>query len=114
MTEKQRKILLFITDFINTHGYPPSYQEICYALKIKSKSQVFEFVKRLKEQGHIKTVTARKRSMSVVHQDKSDIILKEKLSIATKGLQDMADGKIPYTSFGLYAKQILEQIKEQK
>ena len=39
---------------------------------------------------------------------------KQKLSIATKGLQDMADGKIPYTSFGQYAKQILEQIKEQK
>lgn len=78
MTEKQRKILLFIADFINTHGYPPSYQEICYALKIKSKSQVFEFVKRLKEQGHIKTVNGRKRSMSIVHQDEINIILKEK------------------------------------
>ena len=38
--------------------------------------------------------------------------LKEKLSIAVKGLEDMADGKIPYTSFGWFAKQILEQIKE--
>lgn len=36
------------------------------------------------------------------------------LFITAKSLQDMADGKIPYTSFGYYAKQILEHIKEQK
>ena len=40
ISEKQREMLAFIEDFVDRHGYPPTYEEIRVGLAISTKSLV--------------------------------------------------------------------------
>ncbi len=40
ISDKQREMLAFIEDFVDEHGYPPTYEEIRCGLNISSKSLV--------------------------------------------------------------------------
>ena len=40
ISEKQREMLAFIEDFVDKHGYPPTYEEIRVGLAISTKSLV--------------------------------------------------------------------------
>ena len=40
ISEKQREMLAFIEDFVDKHGYPPTYEEIRVGLDISTKSLV--------------------------------------------------------------------------
>ncbi len=53
LTEKQQDILAFLTDYIETNGYPPSIREIGAATGIKSTSAVSYNLRRLEEMGYI-------------------------------------------------------------
>lgn len=52
-TQRQREILDYISNFIERHGYKPSYQQIARHFRIKSKSAVSKHVAALERQGLI-------------------------------------------------------------
>jgi len=60
LSEKQRRILEFVGEYIDDNGYPPSMREICSAAGISSTSVVSYNLDRLEEAGLI----ARDREVS--------------------------------------------------
>lgn len=78
MTEKQKQVLLFISEYIENNGFTPSYQEMCDELGIKSKSHIHNIVKNLEQQGYIQSIRGKTRSISIVSQNKDRKIKKLK------------------------------------
>jgi repressor LexA len=54
-TRRQREVLEFISRYIESHGFEPSYQLIARHLGITSKAGVSKHVKALESQGLLKT-----------------------------------------------------------
>lgn len=52
-TQRQQEILDYITNFIERHGYKPSYQQIARHFRIKSKSAISKHLTALEKQGLI-------------------------------------------------------------
>lgn len=53
---KQReKILQYIIDYIQEHGYSPSIREICEGVGLKSTSSVHSHLVRMEKEGMIET-----------------------------------------------------------
>jgi repressor LexA len=50
-TRRQREVLDFITEYIERHGYEPSYQVIARHLGVNSKAGIGKHVKALEDQG---------------------------------------------------------------
>ena len=53
ISDKQRRILDFVGEYIDENGYPPSMREICSAARISSTSVVSYNLDRLEEAGYI-------------------------------------------------------------
>lgn len=71
-TKKQRELLKFIEDFINEHGYSPSYREIMSGLNYNSVATVALHVNSLIKRGHLRKRDHSARSLEVVnHSDES-------------------------------------------
>lgn len=51
-TKRQKQVLDFITRYIDSHGYEPSYQLIARHLGVSSKGGIAKHIKALEEQGH--------------------------------------------------------------
>ncbi|MGC8768175.1 transcriptional repressor LexA [Calditerrivibrio sp.] len=60
LTDRQKECLNFISHFIKDYGYPPTIQEICNNLGIKSKNAGFKLLNTLESKGFIR----RNRSIS--------------------------------------------------
>lgn len=65
-TKKQKELLNFIEDFIDKHGYSPSYREIMKALNYTSVATVSLHVNNLIKRGHLKKRDHSARSLEVV------------------------------------------------
>lgn len=63
---QRARILQFIADHIERHGYPPSVGEIQAALGISSPSLVIYHLRRLEAQGRIKRTKGKRRVITVV------------------------------------------------
>ena len=64
-TDKQEKILEFLTDYVNEKGYPPSVREICAAVGLRSTATVSYHLTELKKQGRIQGETNKRRAIAV-------------------------------------------------
>ena len=64
-TDKQEKILEFLTDYVNDKGYPPSVREICAAVGLKSTATVSYHLTELKKQGRIQGETNKRRAIAI-------------------------------------------------
>ena len=53
LTEKQKKILEFIENFIKLYGYPPSIRDICRDFDISSPRGVAKHLESLEKKGYI-------------------------------------------------------------
>lgn len=54
--EKTReRILAFIICYLEQHGYAPSFQEICEAVCLYSKSSVYNHIHKMLENGMLET-----------------------------------------------------------
>ena len=69
-TDKQEKILEFVTDYVNDKGYPPSVREICAAVGLKSTGTVSYHLTELKRQGRIQGETNKRRAISVAESQR--------------------------------------------
>ena len=67
MTKRQKEILDFLRQFVDEHGYSPSYEEICQAFGFASLATVHEHVSNLARKGYIRK--AFRESRSIVFPD---------------------------------------------
>ena len=65
-TKKQKELLNYIEDFIEKHGYSPSYREIMVALNYNSVATVSLHVNNLIKRGHLKKRDHSARSLAPV------------------------------------------------
>ena len=68
-TKKQRELLSFIADFINEHGYSPSYREIMKGLNYNSVATVSLHINSLISRGHLRKRERSARSLEVVEAE---------------------------------------------
>jgi SOS-response transcriptional repressor LexA len=71
-TKKQRELLTFIEQFINQHGYSPSYREIMAGLNYTSVATVALHVNNLISRGHLRKRDHSARSLEVVKGGTAD------------------------------------------
>src|SRR5579884_4170917 len=65
LTQKQRELLLYINQRLNTTGVSPSFDEMKDALGLKSKSGIHRLVSGLEERGFIRRLPHRARALEV-------------------------------------------------
>src|ERR1700709_1098399 len=66
-TKKQKELLGFIEQFINEHGYSPSYREIMNGLHYTSVATVALHVGNLIKRGHLRKRDHSARSLEIVN-----------------------------------------------
>ena len=66
LSGKQRKIFLYIKDYIDEKGYPPTVRDICDAVDLKSTSTVHGHLQRLEKKGLIRRDESKPRAIEVL------------------------------------------------
>ena len=66
LTVKQKELLEYVSDFINSNKVSPSYDEIREAMNLKSKSGIHRIVLALEERGFIRKLANRARAIEVL------------------------------------------------
>jgi len=64
LTKKQNELLTYLIKCIESYGVAPSYEEICSALFLKSKSGIHRIVKSLEERGFIERLENKARAIA--------------------------------------------------
>jgi SOS-response transcriptional repressor LexA len=75
-TKKQKELLNYIEEFIEAHGYSPSYREIMTALNYNSVATVSLHINNLIKRGHLKKRDHSARSLVVIKQTTASVSLK--------------------------------------
>ena len=65
MKERHKQIKDFIVQYIISHGFPPSYQEIGEGVGMKSRGTVYANIQQMNDLGIIKAVAGQPRCISV-------------------------------------------------
>jgi repressor LexA len=65
LTPKQKQLLLFINERIESTGVPPSFDEMKEALDLKSKSGIHRLIMALEERGFIRRLPHRARALEI-------------------------------------------------
>ncbi len=66
LTEKQRKLLVYLEEYQNANGISPSFDEMSVALSLKSKSGIHQLLNSLEERGFVKRLKNRARAIEVI------------------------------------------------
>ncbi|MFC1599030.1 transcriptional repressor LexA [Patescibacteria group bacterium] len=85
LTKRQKEILDFINDFIDDHGYAPSYREIGQNFNLSSSATVAEHVQTLQNKGYLKTETNEARSIEVIDDEQAEAIFLSLAGLITAG-----------------------------
>ncbi len=68
VTRRQKEVLDFIGNFVEQHGYSPSFEEIARGLSLKSLATVHKHVTNLQTKGALQRGHNRSRSIDVLPQ----------------------------------------------
>ena len=68
LTRRQAQVLVFITEFIRTKGYGPSYEEITEDAGLVSRSFGTRMVHQLAERGFVTYIPRLSRSVQIISQ----------------------------------------------
>lgn len=66
LTPKQKKVLVFVTSFVDKHDYSPSLEEIAKHFRFKSVSTVHQYVETLRQKGYLSKIKHKQRSIAPV------------------------------------------------
>lgn len=72
LTKRQKEILGFIEDYLTSHGYSPSLDEIAQHFRIASLNAIYKHLRVLEERGFIRRLTNRARSIQLVERELGD------------------------------------------
>lgn len=77
ITETQMRVLVFIANYADTHGYQPSYREIANAMGWSSLGYIAYTIRRLKKKGIILKSGPRSVAFAwrqyVTHEEPADV-----------------------------------------
>ena len=73
LTQKQKELLNYISNFQNRNGVTPSFEEIKDALSLKSKSGIHRLVIALEERGFVKRLAHKARALEIIKDGLSNI-----------------------------------------
>jgi repressor LexA len=65
LTKRQKEVLDFIADFIEEHGYSPSYEELARGLKLASLATVHKHIEALESRNYLRRLFNQSRSIEV-------------------------------------------------
>ncbi len=102
-TKRQRELLGYISEFINEHGYSPSYREIMDGLNYTSVATVSVHVNNLILRGHLKKRNRSARSLELTEQPSSS-----ESTVQTKQLKT-SEAKWLVEKVELFFKEVEEQ-----
>jgi repressor LexA len=71
LTKRQKEILDFIHDFLDEHGYAPSFEEIAHSFGYSSLATVHEHLSNLERKGYIRKSYNESRSIEMVPEEGS-------------------------------------------
>ena len=74
LTDKQKDILIFIEEFINDYGYPPTIRDIQNNCEISSTSVVKYNLDRLQEKGLMTRASEVSRGINLKSEPKNPLI----------------------------------------
>jgi len=66
---KERRVLNFITQFIQRYGYAPTLKEICQAMDVSSVATIHEHLDKLRQKGYIKKLDGATRGIDVISEN---------------------------------------------
>jgi repressor LexA len=66
LTKRQKQVLDFLVQFMDRHGYSPSFEEIARALRLASLATVHKHLTTLEQKGYIRRGHNRSRSIEIV------------------------------------------------
>ncbi len=66
LTKRQKQVLDYLVEFINRHGYSPSFEEMGRLLRLSSVATVHKHITNLEKKGFIRRGHNRSRSIDVV------------------------------------------------
>ncbi|XDZ64728.1 transcriptional repressor LexA [Alphaproteobacteria bacterium LSUCC0684] len=66
LTQKQKTMLTVLIEHFSTHDVPPSFEELCELLDLKSKSGIHRLLTGLEERGYIRRLPNRARAIEVL------------------------------------------------
>ncbi len=107
ISEKQQRILEFISEFITEHGYPPSVREIGQAMGLRSPSTVQSHLNILRDAGYLERTGHKTRAISLTTSAAAASIPRVPiLGKVTAGMPILAveeiEGYFPYTGASGY------------
>ena len=65
LTKRQKDVLDFIVDFVEEHGYSPSYEELAHGLKLASLATVHKHIQALESRNYLRRLFNQSRSLEV-------------------------------------------------
>ena len=75
------KILEFIIEFVESHGYSPSYREIGDATNIRSTSTVGSYIRELIEEGALSSDRSKARTLALAAADESREVVSQRICV---------------------------------
>lgn len=60
---KLNEVLEYINRYLDENGFPPTVRDMCRDLGIKSTATAYDYLNRLKEQGHLEKTDKKKRAV---------------------------------------------------
>jgi repressor LexA len=86
LTKRQKQVLDFVTQYIEVHGYAPSYREIAEAFKLGSVATVAEHVESLVSKGLLQKNENSARSLQLVTPKDKDFEAESAVGLPILGL----------------------------
>jgi repressor LexA len=65
LTRRQKDVLDFIADFVEEHGYSPSYEELAHGLKLASLATVHKHIQALESRKYLQRKFNQSRSLEI-------------------------------------------------
>lgn len=65
----KKRILEFIYQYYDLHGFLPSYKEIAFSVNLKSLSTINYYIKKLETEGFLKRMPGRHRAFILPKKD---------------------------------------------
>jgi repressor LexA len=71
LTARQREIYEFVTEYVDTHGYPPTVREIGDAVGLASPSTVHAHLANLERAGYLRRDPTKPRALELVGRERT-------------------------------------------
>ena len=72
LTEREHRILDYLSEYLSSRGYPPTVREICLHLNIKSTSTIHRDLNDLEAKNFIQRDPSKPRALEILHNGRTE------------------------------------------